>query len=116
MYLPSTCTFRMTDIWRSLIAQRCLWVLGQGVTFHPPEVHQERNPHDLQKDFEDEIPGYRQNEFIAQTLKNLPLRPGPDALLDNLQACYTALIAQDIFKPEEAPLLQAWVRDLAQRA
>ena len=24
LYLPSTCSFRMTDIWRSFIAQRCL--------------------------------------------------------------------------------------------
>jgi hypothetical protein len=113
MYLPSTCTFRMTDIWRSLIAQRCLWALGQGVTFHPPEVHQERNPHDLQKDFEDENPGYRQNESIAQFLKTLPLRPGKEAIVQNLTTCYTTLIAQDIFKPEEAPLLRAWLNDLA---
>ncbi len=25
MYLPSFCSFRMTDIWRSFVAQRCLW-------------------------------------------------------------------------------------------
>ena len=28
LYLPSHCSFRMTDIWRSFIAQRCLWELG----------------------------------------------------------------------------------------
>jgi hypothetical protein len=112
MYLPSTCTFRMTDIWRSLIAQRCLWELGQGITFHPPEVHQERNPHDLQKDFEDEIPGYQKNESIAQTLKALPLRPGKNAIIENLTTCYTTLISQTIFKPAEAPLLRAWLHDL----
>ena len=113
MYLPSTCTFRMTDIWRSLIAQRCLWELGQGVTFHPPEVIQQRNPHDLQKDFEDEVPGYLKNESIAQTLATLPLRPGKEAIIENLTTCYTALIAQNIFKPEEAPLLRAWLHNLS---
>jgi hypothetical protein len=28
LYLPSTCTFRMTDIWRSFIAQRIAWTCG----------------------------------------------------------------------------------------
>src|SRR5262249_12108164 len=28
LYLPSYCSFRMTDIWRSFVAQRCLWELG----------------------------------------------------------------------------------------
>jgi hypothetical protein len=34
LYLPSHCSFRMTDIWRSFVAQRCLWELGQGLVFH----------------------------------------------------------------------------------
>ena len=38
MYLPSHCTFRMTDIWRSFIAQRCLWEFGCGLVFHTAEV------------------------------------------------------------------------------
>ena len=29
-YLPTHCTFRMTDIWRSFVAQRCLWELDSG--------------------------------------------------------------------------------------
>jgi hypothetical protein len=32
LYLPSYCTFRMTDIWRSFIAQRCVWELGRSAT------------------------------------------------------------------------------------
>src|SRR6185369_14227560 len=61
MYLPSSCTFRMTDIWRSFIAQRCLWELDLGVVFHGAEVAQERNQHDLMRDFADEVPGYTRN-------------------------------------------------------
>lgn len=113
LYLPSTCTFRMTDIWRSFVAQRCLWELDMGVTFHPPQVIQQRNPHDLMKDFEDEIPGYLQNEKIAQLLSALELKTGPQSIIDNLIRCYETLIAASILKSDELPLLRAWVDDIS---
>ncbi len=112
LYLPSTCTFRMTDIWRSLIAQRCLWELGSGVTFHAPDVDQSRNAHDLMKDFEDEIPGYLHNEKIASILTDTPLTPGPQNTTANLIRCYEALIKAGIFRDAEMQLLRAWVADL----
>jgi hypothetical protein len=108
MYLPSTCTFRMTDIWRSLVAQRCLWELNQGVTFHPPEVDQERNAHDLMRDFEDEVPGYLLNERIAAVLAGTKLT---GAMTDDLVRCYEALVAGQILRPEELTLVRAWVAD-----
>jgi hypothetical protein len=113
MYLPSTCTFRMTDIWRSLVAQRCVWELGHGLTFHAPRVEQERNVHDLMKDFEDEVPGYLKNEQIARTLEGLTLRPGAAAVTDNLVRCYEALIQIGVLRPEEMPMVRAWVEDTA---
>ena len=73
LYLPSYCSFRMTDIWRSFVAQRCLWETGNGVVFHGPEVFQERNLHSLSSDFEAEIPGYLGNASIAHTLEQLHL-------------------------------------------
>ena len=76
MYLPSFCSFRMTDIWRSFIAQRCLWEIADGIVFHEPEVLQERNDHDLLKDFADEVPGYLNNAAIARTLADLNLESG----------------------------------------
>ena len=66
MYLPSFCTFRMTDIWRGFVALRCLWALGYGVVFHAAEVYQDRNKHNLIQDFQDEVPGYLQNASICQ--------------------------------------------------
>jgi hypothetical protein len=41
LYLPSHCCFRMTDIWRSFIAQRCLWELGHWVVCQAPELELE---------------------------------------------------------------------------
>jgi len=33
LYLPTFCSFRMTDIWRSFVAQRCLWEMESAVCF-----------------------------------------------------------------------------------
>jgi hypothetical protein len=113
LYLPSHCSFRMTDIWRSFIAQRCLWELGHGLVFHGPEVIQERNEHDLLQDFEAEIPGYRHNRMLVQALENLELHPSEQAVGANLMRCYEALVAVELFPEQELILVRAWLDDLA---
>jgi hypothetical protein len=112
MYLPSHCSFRMTDIWRSFIAQRCLWELGQGVVFHAAEVLQERNEHDLMRDFNDEVPGYQRNRELVRVLDELSLEAGPAAVADNLRRCYAALVAAGFFAEQELQLVAAWCADL----
>lgn len=113
MYLPSHCSFRMTDIWRSFIAQRCLWELKVGVVFHAAEVVQERNEHNLLRDFADEIPGYLRNRELTEILEKLPLDKGVDSVAPNLQRCYEVLVTAGFFPPEELLLLSAWLEDLA---
>ncbi len=112
LYLPSYCSFRMTDIWRGLIAQRCVWELGVGVVFHAAEMVQERNEHDLMRDFRDEIPGYTRNQELVETLGDLDLDAGVDAVGVNLSRCYAALIAGDFFPQRELGLVEAWLSDL----
>lgn len=119
MYLPSYCSFRMTDIWRSFIAQRCLWEMDLGIVFHAPEVVQQRNVHNLMHDFEDEVPGYLGNERIATRLMDLSLEPCTDpasaaeATAANLCRCYERLVGDGFLGPDEMQLVQAWVKDLA---
>jgi hypothetical protein len=112
MYLPSYCSFRMTDIWRSFIAQRCLWKLGHGVVFHAAEVFQERNLHDLMRDFSDEVVGYLRNREFVEVLSRLELEAGPGTQQNNLLACYRALVAHGFFPDEELTLVSAWLQDL----
>lgn len=114
MYLPSHCSFRMTDIWRSFVAQRCLWEIGQGVVFHAAEVIQDRNAHDLMRDFSDEIPGYQGNERIRQVLEDLTLPTGVEHVGTNLRTCYRALVAAGFFSNDELTLVDTWLADLAQ--
>lgn len=110
LYLPSKCSFRMTDIWRSFVAQRCLWEMGEGVVFHNATVFQDRNEHNILKDFEDEIPGYLQNDKIAAHLDDLPLSSKDP--LNNLVACYESLVAAGFFPAEELKILSGWCREL----
>lgn len=112
LYLPATCTFRMTDIWRSFVAQRIAWECGWPVMFHAPIMYQERNPHDLMRDFADEVPGYLHNAPMCQMLTELPLRAGVEHLADNLRTCYQALVKAGYLQAAELPLVEAWLEDV----
>lgn len=108
MYIPSYCGMRVADIWRSLIAQRCLWEMGHRILFYSGSMFQERNYHDSLKDFEDEINLYLLNDTIVSILSKLTL--GND-LYNNLYDCYMALISEGIFPDEEMYILDAWIDD-----
>lgn len=114
LYLPAYCSFRMTDIWRSFVAQRVAWANGWAVLFHEPTVWQERNEHNLLRDFRDEVPGYLNNASICEALGRLDLRPGVEHLGANLLACYEELTGMGLVGREELPLLAAWLEDLKQ--
>ena len=109
LYIPSYCSFRMCDIWKSFVAQRCLWELDMGIVFHAPEVYQDRNVHDLMRDFRDEIPGYDKNREICEILAGVELKKGELAVSENLLTCYEALVQKEIFPFKELDLVKAWM-------
>jgi len=112
LYIPSYCSFRMCDIWKSFVAQRCLWELDMGIVFHAAEVVQERNPHDLMEDFRGEMPGYEGNREICNILSGLPLHGGEEAVAGNLRCCYKSLVEKGFFPAGEMDLVDAWLGDL----
>ncbi len=112
LYLPSYCSFRMTDIWRSFVAQRIAWTCDWHVLFHQSTVRQERNDHRLLHDFEDEISGYLHNDKIFKTLQDLKLEKGTGKISENLKFCYHALIDLNLIGSQEMLLLEAWINDL----
>ena len=112
MYLPSYCSFRMTDIWRSFIAQRIAWINKWRILFHEPTVWQKRNMHNLINDFKDEIPGYLHNIDICNALQELELSPGVDQISNNMKTCYTKLLEMGLVDSKELILLDAWNNDL----
>jgi len=84
------------------------------VIFTEATVFQERNEHDLKRDFEQEVVGYLQNTRICEALAGLTLRSGRDAVTvcANLHISYEKLISMGIVKTNELALLQAWTADM----
>jgi len=113
LYLPAYCSFRMTDIWRSFVAQRIAWENGWSILFREATVTQFRNDHCLMKDFEDEIPGYLHNRAIGSALQALELTPGVEHIPANLRRCYEVLVENKWVGEQELLLLNAWCEDLA---
>lgn len=108
-YLPTTVTFRFTDILRGYVAQRCFWEHGKNLGFTSATVYQERNEHNLLKDFESEIPCYTQIEKMVVILDKLNLR---DDYEFNLLSIYEALANEQIVDKKELDIVRAWIKDI----
>jgi hypothetical protein len=100
MYLPVTVTFRYTDILRSYIALFQLWKNDKTIKFTPPTAIQERNEHDLNKDYESEIPMYE----TANNVINL-LNENKNADIIDF---YEILAKNNIVSYEELPVIKEW--------
>lgn len=103
----------MTDIWRSFVAQRIAYANGWAVLFHAATVFQERNAHDLMRDFAEEVPGYLHNAAIRDALDRVSLEAGIAQIPDGMRACYERLVALDLVGRAELALLDAWLDDLS---
>jgi len=113
LYLPSFVSFRMSDIWRSFVAQICLYELGKHIVFREPTMFQVRNEHCLIEDLKDELPGYLNNIKIIELLTELKLSRSPESIGENLYLCYERLVSKDILVQDELPLLELWLKDVA---
>lgn len=105
-YLPSTVTFRFTDILRGYIAQRCFWEHGMRLGFSSANVYQERNNHDLLQDLESELVMYKCVDKLIDILDNCTLTENQP---DNLFIIYESLVSHGIAMPLELNILQSWV-------
>jgi hypothetical protein len=110
LYLPATVSFRFTDILRGIVAQPILWAAGLRLGFTKATVVQERNTHDLLRDFALEIPCYLQAKHAAETVTRVVRHSDPIGA--NLRAAYHALAQEQIVGPDELQLLDAWLEEL----
>ena len=109
LYLPATVSFRHTDILRSFIAQRLMWAQDLHVGFHQATVNQNRNPHDLMKDFENELECYISTKAIVDILRK-EIFSG--SIFDNMKHVYKELQRDNLVGPDELDILDAWCSDL----
>lgn len=111
LYLPSTVTFRFTDILRGLVAQPVLWAAGYHLGFAGATVLQKRNPHDYLKDFESEIPCYLQADRVVQIAKDAV--SSERSISENLLYVYRALSVKGIVSEKELDILSCWLDRVA---
>ena len=109
MYLPCTVSFRFTDILRGYVAQRIMWEYNYHLGFHKATVYQERNEHNLMKDFEDEIVCYTRIKELVDMLESLSLGNG---MGNDMLTVYSALEQNDFTTPEEIQVLTTWLEDI----
>ncbi len=116
-YLPGHVSFRLTDIWRSFVAQAVLKARGYDLAFHPPSVRQERNPHDLMRDFAQEVDGYLHNRRIGEILTRelAAAPPGRGRLGDIALRFWRRLAAEGILPAAEIRLYESWLALLRAR-
>jgi len=70
MYLPVSVTFRYTDILRGFIALFQIWKNNKNIKFTKATAFQDRNLHDLNKDYESEVSMYETAEKVIDLLNN----------------------------------------------
>jgi len=112
MYLPTYCTMRSTDIWRSYIATHIMNKLNMKILFTSPTVYQERNVHNLHNDFKLEIPVYRDVEIFIDELNKVKIYSSKKYILINLLNCYKKLVKNKIFDKKELILVKLWCKDI----
>lgn len=106
LYLPAAPGFHVEDIIRGYITQRILWELDSNMLFiHPVARTNNRNPHDIWKDFELEIPLFLKVKTLVNILDSISLYKDP---LKSLLKIYTQLVNKEFFPKSEIQIVEAW--------
>jgi len=111
LYLPTTVSFRYTDILRSVVAQPVLWAAGLRLGFTRATVFQIRNEHDYMVDFRSEVPMYLSVEKAAELA--ISACSEEESMEVNIMNVYRSLEAEGIVQPNELESLDAWLSDLS---
>jgi hypothetical protein len=109
LYLPSGCSMRMTDIYRSFVAQAYLVANDVGLAFCAPSMRQDRNPHDLMNDFAQEVAGYVNAKRFVDALPD----PAGAAPGNYLRLAYVSLVEAGLMPETEVHLVDAWLSDVS---
>jgi hypothetical protein len=111
LYLPAYVTFRFTDILRGLVAQPYMWKNGYALGFCAAGVYQERNVHNLLRDFESEIPCYLHPYDVISICEKAVSGVGQSPA-EYLREAYRLLEKSGHVPAEESEAVEAWLADL----
>lgn len=111
LYLPSTVSFRFTDILRGYVAQAVINASSKNWGFYQATSYQDRNDHNLMNDFRSEISMYSNMDEIFHIIYDTCKIK--HSISDNLINCYTMLFQNDFVKEKELKILNYWINDLS---
>ncbi|XP_062599233.1 uncharacterized protein LOC134260708 [Saccostrea cucullata] len=119
LYLPVTVNGRVSDIWRSYIAEVLLPFRGLHVGFLPrPLVDQDRNVHNYEGDFKSEIPLYIQTSSFVSVLeswrKNITKVDDHKkrSLEDLMEDLYVTLYEWGFIEIDDVVNIQLWLKSI----
>lgn len=110
LLLPATVHGRVSDIWRSYIAQRLMWDVGQVVIVSPPFVKQYRNAHNYMADFNAEQDLFSKAGELVKFL--FQWKPQSSRFAGRLEELVIALYERGFLGEKDVLLQQAWLKDL----
>jgi len=116
MLLPVTVHGRVSDIWRSYVAQRLMWGAGLRLAFAAPWVNQFRNVHNYLADYEAEKPLYSRAGALTQYLREWRPPSGVNTLPACLEELAISLYEVGVLEQSDVHLYQAWLQDLHRHA
>jgi reversibly glycosylated polypeptide len=103
---------RYDDIWASYLARKVMDDLGYAVVYGQPLVRQDRNPHDVLRDMELEMFGYRYTDAFTTVLRKLPNRNDHN-VLDTMRAtCNDLAYTCSFIPPKVFEFLGLWFEDV----
>jgi hypothetical protein len=109
LYMPVTASHRYLDILRGYVTCKGLAAADQRVLFTEANAIQDRNPHDLMKDFESEVQMYLTVTDVVDILDSMSLSGEP---ADDLREIYKHLAEASVVEEEELEYVDAWVSDV----
>ncbi|ULT87555.1 hypothetical protein L3Y34_007009 [Caenorhabditis briggsae] len=111
LFLPTTVSFRTTDIWRSFISQKILHLSGLTVSFVPTNAVQFRNAHDYLKDFKDEKQVFEDSGRFLKFLHNWNCS-NATVLEDCMKKLSEDLVLEKLWGEEDAKLMGMFLDDM----
>ena len=111
MLLPISVPGRVSDIWRSYIAQRLLWDVGMQIAFTAPTVTQQRGEHDSLRDMDAEQDLYAKTGELLRFLESWNATHIP-TMAGRLERLYADLYAREYVQLADVTSAQRWIKEL----
>ncbi len=111
LYLPITVPGRVTDIWRSYIAQRLMKDVGLYLVYTPPIVQHKRSAHDYLSDHVAEIDLYHKTSKLLDHLDSWSSTK--EHLQERIMDLWVDLYEHDYIDEEDVDAMVDWLNTLS---